>query len=326
MAIKTRLTELLGIVHPIGLGGMASVYAPALVAAASEAGALGAIGASNFSAAQMRTAIGEIRALTKKPFAANFLIFNSNSEAFDAALEEKPAVIAFAWPRHDQALKPWFDRAHQAGARVTHMVSNVEDAKRAADAGADVIIAQGTEGGGHVSWIATLTLVPMVADACPNVPLMAAGGIADGRGLAAALALGADGALMGTRFLATEESPLHANFKQAILDSDGHDTLLTEIPDLAAGIVWPGAMTRSWRNRFIERWAGREWQIRQMQKEVAAQVQAARQRGDADETPLSIGQDAGLIHDLPKAGDLVRRIAAEAEHIIAARLAELLRR
>jgi len=326
MAIRTRLTELLGIEHPIGLGGMGSVDAPALVAAACEAGALGAIGATNFSAAHMRSTIEAIRARTKKPFAANFLIFLTQTDVFEAALQARPPVVAFAWPRKDQALKPWFDRAHQAGAKITHMVSSVEDAKRAADAGADVLIAQGTEGGGHVSWIATLTLVPMVADACPNVPLMAAGGIADGRGLAAALALGADGVLMGTRFLATEESPLHASFKQVILDSDGHDTLLTEIPDLAAGIVWPGAMSRSRRNRFIERWAGREWQIRQMQKEVFAEVQAARQRGDAEEAPLSFGQDAGLIHDLPKAGDLVRRIAAEAEGIIARRLPALLRK
>src|SRR5207247_7545999 len=112
---------------------------------------------------------------------------------------------------------------------------------------------------------------------------------ADGRGLAAALALGAQGILLGTRFLATVESPLHPNFKQAIVDSDGHDTQLSEIPDIAAGQVWPGAMTRSRRNRFIERCAGREWALRQHRAEAFAEVLAARKRGDADEAPLSMG-------------------------------------
>src|SRR5690606_17710850 len=120
---------------------------------------------------------------------------------------------------------------------------------------ADVVIAQGTEGGGHVGWMATLALTPMVVDAVAPVPVLAAGGIADGRGLAAALALGADGVLLGTRFLASDEAPMHDNFKQAIVAGDGHDTVLTEIPDIAAGVVWPGAMSRAKRNRVVERWA-----------------------------------------------------------------------
>jgi NAD(P)H-dependent flavin oxidoreductase YrpB (nitropropane dioxygenase family) len=150
--------------------------------------------------------------------------------------------------------------------------------------------------------------------------VVAAGGIADGRGLAAALALGADGVLLGTRFLASDESPLHPAFKQAIVDSDGHDTLLSEIPDVAAGKVWPGAMSRSRRNRFIERWVGREWALRQNQTEALAQVRAARAAGDIHEAPLSMGQDAGLIHDVAPAGAIVRRIAEEAERILADRL------
>ena len=144
-----------------------------------------------------------------------------------------------------------------------------------------------------------LALTPMVVDAVAPVSVLAAGGIANGRGLVAALALGASGVLLGTRFLASEESSLHPNFKRAIVDSDGHDTLFTEIPDIAAGTVWPGAMSRTSRNRFIERWAGREWALRQHQKEAFAAVQAARQAGDAEEAPLSFGQDAGLIHEHP---------------------------
>src|SRR6476646_7351830 len=120
--------------------------------------------------------------------------------------------------------------------------------------------------------MASMPLVPMVVDAVAPIPVLAAGGIADGRGLVAALALGADGVLLGTRFLATDESPLHPNFKQAIVDADGHDTLLSEIPDLAAGLVWPGAMTRSRRNGFIERWAGREWALRHNRAEALASI------------------------------------------------------
>jgi NAD(P)H-dependent flavin oxidoreductase YrpB (nitropropane dioxygenase family) len=163
----------------------------------------------------------------------------------------------------------------------------------------------------------------MIVDAVAPIPVLAAGGFADGRGLVAALALGADGILLGTRFLATDESPLHPNFKQAIVDSDGHDTQLSEIPDLAAGLVWPGAMTRSRRNHFIERWAGREWALRQNRAEAHAKLRAARQSGDVAEGPLSMGQDAGLIHDIVPAADIVARIAREAEEILRRRLPAL---
>src|SRR6266508_3925160 len=207
-----------------------------------------------------------------------------------------------------------------------HMAGEVPEAVRAAESGADVIIAQGTEGGGHVGWQASLPLIPMVVDAVAPVPVLASGGFADGRGLVAALSLGADGILLGTRFLASVESPLHPNFKQAILDSDGHDTLLSEIPDIAAGQVWPGAMTRSRRNKFIERWAGREWALRQGRIEALAGLRAARESGDIDEGPLSMGQDAGLVHDIPHAAEIVSRIAKEAEAILSNRLPRFLAR
>jgi NAD(P)H-dependent flavin oxidoreductase YrpB (nitropropane dioxygenase family) len=200
------------------------------------------------------------------------------------------------------------------------MAGGAPEAAHAAQAGADIIIAQGTEGGGHVSWQASLPLIPMVVDAVAPVPVLAAGGIADGRGLAAALALGADGALLGTRFLASVESPLHPKFKQAIVDADGHDTLLSELPDLAAGLVWPGAMSRSKRNRFIERWAGREWEVRQRRAEINKAAIAARARDDGEEYHLSMGQTAGLIHGITPAAQIVERIAAEAEEIISGRL------
>jgi NAD(P)H-dependent flavin oxidoreductase YrpB (nitropropane dioxygenase family) len=202
---------------------------------------------------------------------------------------------------------------YEVGSLVMYQAGTIAEALRAKAAGADVIVAQGTEGGGHVGWMASMVLLPMIVDAVGSTPMMAAGGIADGRGLAAALALGAQGALLGTRFLATKESPLHPNLKQAVLDSDGHDAMLTEIPDIARGNVWPGAMARSRRNAFIERRAGREWELRARQPEALAALQKASAAGDADNASLLIGQDAGLIRDIPAAGEIVERIAAEAE-------------
>jgi|SRR5579864_4374791 len=321
--IRTPVCDLLEIEHPIALGGMGSVYAPDLVAAVSNAGGLGALGCHYLTPEQLRAGVAAIRAKTNKSFALNFLIFDMREESFAAALEARPRAMAFAWPRPEQDLKPIFARAHAIGAKVTFMAGGVPEAKRGVEAGADVIIAQGTEGGGHVSWVASLPLIPMVVDAVAPVPVLAAGGIADGRGLAAALSLGADGVLLGTRFLASQESPLHQNFKQAIVDADGHDTLLSEIPDLAAGVVWPGAMSRSKRNRFIDRWAGREWALRRDRAAAIADVQAARKRGDIEEAPLSMGQDAGLIHDIAPAGEIVTRIARQAEEILAGKLPRL---
>jgi len=323
--IRTPVCDLLAIEHPIALGGMGSVFSPDLVAAVSNAGGLGAMGCHYLTREQISTATATLRARTNKPFGLNFLLFDVDEASLDAALALQPRVIAYAWPRPEQDVRAYIERAHAAGCKVTFMAGGVPEARKAAEGGADVIIAQGTEGGGHVGWQATFALVPMVVDAVAPIPVLAAGGIADGRGLAAALALGADGVLLGTRFLATDESPLHANFKQAIVDSDGHDTLLSEIPDLAAGKVWPGAMSRSRRNRFIERWAGREWALRQKQAEAIARVRAARASGDVDEAPLSMGQDAGLIHDIAPAGAIVARIARDAERILTDRLAGLLR-
>jgi NAD(P)H-dependent flavin oxidoreductase YrpB (nitropropane dioxygenase family) len=323
--IRTPVCDVFGIEHPIALGGMGSVYSPDLVAAVSNAGGFGAMGCHHLDADGVRKGAAAVRERTNKPFALNFLIFDIKEDAFAAALALRPPAMAFAWPRPDQNIKSYVRRAHDAGCKVTFMANGVPEAVKAAEAGADVIIAQGSEGGGHVGWMASIVLTPMVVDAVRPKPVLTAGGIADGRGLAAAIALGADGVLLGTRFLASVESPLHPNFKQAIVESDGHDTALSEIPDIAAGKVWPGAMSRSRRNRFIERWSGREWALRAQQAEALAAIQAARKAGDVDEVPLSMGQDAGLIDDIPAAGELVRRIATEAAEILAKRMPQVLR-
>jgi NAD(P)H-dependent flavin oxidoreductase YrpB (nitropropane dioxygenase family) len=244
---------------------------------------------------------------------------------FTVTLRSRPAVVAFAWARKDQNLRDYFQRAHDIGAKVMHMAGEVPEALRAAEAGADVLVAQGTEAGGHVGWMASLPLVPMMVKAVAPLPVLSAGGIADGRGLAAALGLGAEGVLLGTRFMATPEAPIHPNFKQAIVKSDGHDTVLTEIPDLTTQRVWPGAMSRSQRNKFIERWSGREWALRQNAAEVGRQAAAARAAGDVDNATLSFGQDAGLIDSIKSVREVVQEIVTEAESIIQDRLPSLLR-
>jgi NAD(P)H-dependent flavin oxidoreductase YrpB (nitropropane dioxygenase family) len=325
MALRTKITELLGVQHPVVLGGMGSGgTGHKLVAAVSNAGGLGVLSATNLAPADQQAEVEAIREHTDRPFGLNHLLFVVNEERFAASLELRPRVISTAWPWSRQDLRSYFERAHAQGALVMHMVSGVPEALRAAEAGADVIVAQGTEGGGHVGWMGSMVLVPMVVRAVAPVPVLAAGGVADGAGLAAALSLGADGVLLGTRFLATPESPVQPGFKRTLLESDGHDTLLTEIPDIAAGNVWPGAMSRVRRNRFIERWAGREWELRQQRDQVGPALADARRRDDAEEYTLGTGQTAGLIDELKPAAQVVHEIVEQAEAIINQRLARML--
>ena len=314
--MRTRFCELVGVEHPVALGGMAGVAAQRLVAAVSNAGGLGTLGCANQPPDWITTAARAVREGTERPFALNLLLFLADEGAIRAVLDARPPVFSTSWPRADHDLRALFARAHDAGSKVMHMASTVSEARRAAEAGADVVVAQGSEGGGHVGLIGSIVLVPMVVRAVAPVPVLAAGGIATGEGLAAALALGAEGVLLGTRFLATEESPLPAAFQRAILASDGHDTLLTEIPDVARGRVWPGAFSRVARNRFVERWAGREGELRARQGEAAAGLQRAVAEGNAEEAALFMGQDAGLIDSIEPAGEIVRKIVREAEEIL----------
>ncbi|HMA80583.1 MAG TPA: nitronate monooxygenase [Candidatus Binatia bacterium] len=323
--IHTRICDLLGIDHPVVLGGMGTATTAPLVSAVSNAGGFGTLGTSAFNAETLDGEIASIRERTDKPFGVNHLLFQIKEDMFAVTLRARPAVTAFAWARKDQNLRDYFKRAHDSGAKVMHMAGEVPEALRAAEAGADVLVAQGTEAGGHVGWMASLPLLPMMVKAVAPLPVLSAGGIADGRGLAAALALGAEGVLLGTRFMATLEAPIHPNFKQAIVETDGHDTILTEIPDLATQRVWPGAMSRAKRNKFIERWAGREWALRQDAGEVGRQTAAARAAGDVDNASISYGQDAGLIDSIKSVKKVVQDIVAEAEEIMRSRLPSLLR-
>jgi NAD(P)H-dependent flavin oxidoreductase YrpB (nitropropane dioxygenase family) len=322
--LRTRATERLGVEHPVVLGGMGSGTSPALVAAVSGAGGLGVQGCAGRTPAEIAGLTAAIRELTDRPFGLNLLLFRAGEAAVAAVLAARPAVVSTAWARPEDDLAPLFARAHEAGARVVHMVSTLAEARRAAAAGADVVVAQGTEGGGHVGLLGTMVLAPLVARALPGVPVLAAGGVADGAGLAAALLLGCEGVLLGTRFLATPEAPLPERFKRAIVASDGHHTQLTEVPDVASGTVWPGAYARVERNRFVERWLGREGELRARQQEVAAGLQRAREAGDPDEAVLYTGQTAGLIEAVEPAAAVVMRIVAEAAALLRERAPSLL--
>lgn len=323
--LRTRLTALLGIEHPVVLGGMGSGTSPALIAAVAAGGGFGILGATRQTPDQLADDVAEIRRLTARPFGLNLLLFRGSEQKLEALQAARPAVMSFAWPWPEQDLADTFARAHDAGSKVMHMVDSVPEAERAAEAGADIIVAQGSEGGGHVGLMGTLPLVPMVVRAVSPIPVLAAGGIADGAGLAASLALGAEGVLLGTRFLATPEAPLPDGLKQAIVRSDGHDTIVTEIPDVASGQVWPGAYARTLRNRFVERWLGREGELRRRRAEVSAEIQAAYAAGDAEHAALFVGQTAGLIDAIEPAEALVRRVSADAEAILRDRLSTLLK-
>jgi len=322
--IRTPVCALLGIEHPIVLGGMGTGTSPELVAAVSSAGGLGILGASRQSAEELTREVAAIRAATDRSFGLNLLLFRELPGQYDALVAARPKVVSTAWSTQEQDLASYVARAHAVGSLFMHMVSTVAEAKSAAKAGVDVIVAQGTEGGGHIGLMGTMPLVPMIVSAVAPVPVLAAGGVADGRGLAAALALGADGVLLGTRFLATDEAPIAKGFKQAIVESDGHDTIVTDIPDVANGQVWPGAYVRVRRNRFIEEWIGRDGELRRRRREVSAQLAEAAKAGDPDRGAIMIGQTAGLIDRVEPAADLVRQIARDAEQILRDRLPRLL--
>jgi NAD(P)H-dependent flavin oxidoreductase YrpB (nitropropane dioxygenase family) len=307
--LHTPVCDLLGIELPILQAGMSTYTTPELVAAVSNAGGLGIIGGLSRPADELREEINKVRELTDLPFGVNHVVSQLDDAGLDVTLELRVPVLSLSWGRAGELVR----RAHEAGIKVVHQVNTPEEAGQVAADGADVIVAQGTEGGGHVGAMSTLPLVPQVIDVVNAVPVLAAGGIADGRGLAAVLMLGAQGALLGTRFLATPEARGRGHSKDVILNALGSQTVASKFFDDVLGIRWPGALVRSIRNPLLDRWAQRQQDWALAADQIRPSLEASMEAGDF----VLAGESAGMIHDIVPAGELVMRIAREAEALLA---------
>lgn len=311
--LHTRICELFGIRHPIVQAGMANYAGPELVAAVSNAGGLGILGALDRDLDALERDLAAIRARTSRPFGVNLVLAEPHAEKLDLLVATRVPVIATSWGNPARVI----ERVHAAGLLALHQVETEMEAARVAAAGVDAIVAQGSDGGGHIGRVGTMALVPAVVDAAGGVPVLAAGGIADGRGLAAALVLGAEGAFIGTRFLATREADIAEGWKQALVAATTADAWQTDMPDRMWGTTWPGATCRALANDLLRRWHGREADLLAAREQVMAGVQAAETVGDAREFVAWGGQSAGIVRDILPAGVLVERIVAEAERALA---------
>lgn len=306
--IATRLTTLFGLRHPIVLAPMGGVSGGALAAAVSNAGGLGLVGGGYGDPAWLRTELAHVKAHTSKAWGVGFITWSVNRAIVDLALEFRPSAVMLSFG--DPA--PYAARVKSSGARLICQVQDLEGARHAKDIGADLIVAQGTEGGGHGGHRATLPFVPAVVDLVAPTPVVAAGGIADGRGVAAALMLGAEGALLGTRFYAAEEALGRAEAKQRIVDGRGEDTQRTRIFDVVRRIAWPPQFPgRALRNPFFERWHGREAEL-DGATDAHAAFRAATERGDYETAMVWAGEAIDLIRSVEGARALVERIGTEA--------------
>jgi len=307
--LATPACEVLGIEIPIVQAGMSTYTSAELVAAVSNAGGLGVIGALGRNRDDLRDEIRRVRALTSKPFGVNHVVCLIDDECVELTLAQRVPVLSLSWGRAAELTA----RAHEAGVKVMHQVTTPEEAGATAAEGADVIVAQGTEGGGHVgSSMSTMALVPQSVDIVKPVPVLAAGGIADGRGLAAAIMLGAQGVLMGTRFLATVECHGRGHSKDALLNSLGSQTLASKFYDDVSGIQWPGSVVRAIRNPLLDEWARRPDEWGRVADEVRPALQAAVAHGDF----VLAGESVGLVHEILPAGELVKKIADGARALL----------
>src|SRR5437763_4575101 len=324
--LKTALCERLGIELPIIQAPMGGAVGPSLAAAVSNAGALGMLVPWRADLEAVRQQIRQTRALTSRPFGVNLNLEFPQEDRLAVCLEERVPVVSFFW-RDPSSLVP---RAKAGGAMVLHTVGSAADARHAVNSGVDVIVAQGWEAGGHVrGTVATMALVPAVVDAVSPVPVVAAGGIADGRGLAAVLALGAAGAWIGTRFLASNEAAIHPRYRERILQANEADTIYL---DNLFDIRWPNAPHRTLRNQTVQTWetTGRpasgkrpgEGEVIGTSKSVGPIVRyqsytpGADAEGDIDAMSLWAGQSVGLVSKTQSAADIVREIAEQADSIL----------
>ncbi len=339
--MKTRITELFGVKHPIILSGMSWISVPKMVAAVSNAGGLGILATGPLDASQTRAAIREIRSYTDKPFGANAsLLFPGAADNARVLLEEQVPVINFALGKGD-----WIcEAAHKYGGKVVATVTNARHAKRAQDYGTDAVIVTGHEAAAHGEAATTFCLIPSIS-AVLDIPVIAAGGVGDGRGLAAALALGAEGVAMGTRLMATQESPLHENYKQLSVEKQVYDTLFSKrfdglwcrvldtqgarkavkqglnprklleaIPnsmDIARQLHMPypklfiGVLLSGWENARQLAFLANAFKL----------IRIATEDGDTTEGVLPVGQVTGIIKDIPTVEQLFERTVKEAEGV-----------
>jgi enoyl-[acyl-carrier protein] reductase II len=320
--IRTALCDLLGIRYPICQAGMGWVARSELAAAVSQAGGLGVIAAAHGSPADLRAEIRRVREATDQPFGVDILFATTRTtgdetERFtdavkgwiDVTLEERVPVIIAGLGNPG----PVTAQAHAIGSKVMALCGNVKQARDHAASGVDVVIAQGHEAGGHTGRIAGFVLVPAVVDAVAPVPVLAAGGIADGRGLVAALALGAAGIWIGTRFIATREAFGHDNYKNKIVAIDEEGTVVTRAAS--------GKPCRLIRNDFTREWDKRQAEIQpfpvQFERIGKPMAIRAREQGDIEHGSAACGQSAGLIHEVLAVRDVIARLVDEAEATLA---------
>ena len=308
--IATALTEMFGLQHPIVLGPMGGVSGGNLAATVSNAGGLGLVGGGYGDSAWLRTELSRVKENTQQPWGVGLITWSIDRSVMDLVLGFRPDafMLSFGDPR------PYASAIKAAGCKLICQVQGLAEARLAQEAGADMIVAQGTEAGGHGGGRGTLPLVPAVVDAVAPTPVVAAGGIADGRGLAAALMLGAHGALIGTRFYASAEALGQDRAKQRIVAARGNETARTHVFDMVRGYAWPPAYSgRALRNPFMERWDGRESDLATALETERAAYQVAARDGDYDTAVVWAGEVIDLIKSVEGAAALVARISAEAE-------------
>ena len=311
MAIRTALTEAFGLAYPIVLAPMGQVAGGQLAAAVSNAGGLGLVGGAYGDPDWLIRELDLVRATTDRPWGVGLITWHATREVVELALRYHPAAFLLSFGD----VRPYAPLIKSAGCTLVCQVQEVEAAREAVAAGADIIVAQGSEAGGHGAVRATIPLVPAVVDAVAPVPVLAAGGIADGRGLAAALMLGAQGVMMGSRFSAASESLTQEQAKARIVAAHAADTAQTRIFDIIRGYeAWPEPYTaRAVRNDFFGRWHGREGELAEALATEMPAYQRALLEGDCETAMVLAGEVVDLIDAVEPAAELVWRIGAEAE-------------
>lgn len=313
MSFETALTRQLGIRHPVLLAPMGAVAGGALARAVTEAGGLGLIGVGYGSADVIEQ---ELAAAEGARVGIGFISWDlaRAPERLDLALSRRPAIVQLSFGD----ATPFVSRIKAAGVPLALQVQSVADAERAAQLGADIVIAQGTEAGGHGATRALFPLLPAIVDAVAPLPVVAAGGIADGRGLVAALALGASAVLIGTRFIAAHEALAPAEAKARLIESSGDATLRTRVFDLVRGLPWPEPYTgRALSNRFSRSWHGHEAELLRAVPREAPRYAAATAAKDFETALIWAGEGLDLVRQLDPAAVIVQSLLSEAQRALA---------